>query len=484
MGNFPGVTVDRKDGTIKNHPEATVTDLPGIYSLSPYSSEEIVTRDFLIKDKPSGIINIVDASNLERNLCLTMQLMELGIPMVLALNMMDEVRENGGSIRVNELEQILGIPVIPISAVKNEGIDELVSHALHVARFMEKPGRIDFCTDSVDKKDPVGAVHRCIHAVVHMIEPEAKQSGLPLRFAATKLIENDVPIEKLLNLTDDKKQAFEQIVSVMEDETGLDREAAISNMRFSFIEKMCQKTVVRPHESKEHKRSMKIDRLLTGRYTAIPCFIAIMALIFVMTFNLVGAWLSDLMSLGVDSVISLIDNALTAVQINPVVHSLVVDGICNGVGSVISFLPTIVTLFFFLSILEDTGYMARVAFVMDKLLRKIGLSGRSFVPSSDLMHFHANKIILGAAGVSLRYGVTDHSFVIGSLKREMISRADQVICVADFSKFNQTAANCICPTSNLNVLVTDWLTDDAVCGQYTSAGVRVIKAPEPRSFNL
>ena len=380
VGNFPGVTVDRKDGTIKNHPEATVTDLPGIYSLSPYSSEEIVTRDFLIKDKPSGIINIVDASNLERNLCLTMQLMELGIPMVLALNMMDEVRENGGSIRVNELEQILGIPVIPISAVKNEGIDELVSHALHVARFMEKPGRIDFCTDSVDKKDPVGAVHRCIHAVVHMIEPEAKQSGLPLRFAATKLIENDVPIEKLLNLTDDKKQAFEHIVSVMEDETGLDREAAISNMRFSFIEKMCQKTVVRPHESKEHKRSMKIDRLLTGRYTAIPCFIAIMALIFVMTFNLVGAWLSDLMSLGVDSVISLIDNALTAVQINPVVHSLVVDGICNGVGSVISFLPTIVTLFFFLSILEDTGYMARVAFVIDKLLRKIGLSGRSFVP--------------------------------------------------------------------------------------------------------
>lgn len=380
VGNFPGVTVDRKDGTIKNHPEATVTDLPGIYSLSPYSSEEIVTRDFLIKDKPSGIINIVDASNLERNLCLTMQLMELGIPMVLALNMMDEVRENGGSIRVNELEQILGIPVIPISAVKNEGIDELVSHALHVARFMEKPGRIDFCTDSVDKKDPVGAVHRCIHALVHMIEPEAKQSGLPLRFAATKLIENDVPIEKLLNLTDDKKQAFEHIVSVMEDETGLDREAAISNMRFSFIEKMCQKTVVRPHESKEHKRSMKIDRLLTGRYTAIPCFIAIMALIFVMTFNLVGAWLSDLMSLGVDSVISLIDNALTAVQINPVVHSLVVDGICNGVGSVISFLPTIVTLFFFLSILEDTGYMARVAFVMDKLLRKIGLSGRSFVP--------------------------------------------------------------------------------------------------------
>ena len=380
VGNFPGVTVDRKDGIIKGHADTDITDLPGIYSMSPYSSEEIVSRNFVLEERPRALINIVDATNIERNLYLTMQLLEMDIPMVVALNMMDEVRENGGSIRVNELEQILGIPVIPISAVKNEGIDELVSHALHVARFMEKPGRIDFCTDSVDKKDPVGAVHRCIHAVVHMIEPEAKQSGLPLRFAATKLIENDVPIEKLLNLTDDKKQAFEHIVSVMEDETGLDREAAISNMRFSFIEKMCQKTVVRPHESKEHKRSMKIDRLLTGRYTAIPCFIAIMALIFVMTFNLVGAWLSDLMSLGVDSVISLIDNALTAVQINPVVHSLVVDGICNGVGSVISFLPTIVTLFFFLSILEDTGYMARVAFVMDKLLRKIGLSGRSFVP--------------------------------------------------------------------------------------------------------
>lgn len=380
VGNFPGVTVDRKSGSVRNVKNCEVVDLPGIYSIRPYTSEEIVTRDFLLNEKPDGIINIVDATNIERNLYLTLQMLELQIPMVLALNMMDEVRENGGSIRVNELEQILGIPVIPISAVKNEGIDELVSHALHVARFIEKPGRIDFCTDSVDKKDPVGAVHRCIHAVVHMIEPEAKQSGLPLRFAATKLIENDVPIEKLLNLTDDKKQAFEHIVSVMEDETGLDREAAISNMRFSFIEKMCQKTVVRPHESKEHKRSMKIDRLLTGRYTAIPCFIAIMALIFVMTFNLVGAWLSDLMSLGVDSVISLIDNALTAVQINPVVHSLVVDGICNGVGSVISFLPTIVTLFFFLSILEDTGYMARVAFVMDKLLRKIGLSGRSFVP--------------------------------------------------------------------------------------------------------
>ncbi len=380
VGNFPGVTVDRKDGVIRNHPEAVVTDLPGIYSLSPYSSEEIVTRDFLINTKPNGIINIVDASNLERNLCLTMQLMELGNPMVLALNMMDEVRENGGSIRVNELEQILGIPVVPISAIKNEGIDELINHAIHVARFQEVPGRIDFCPDSEDKKDPVGAVHRCIHAAVHMLEPEAKQAGLPVRFAATKLIEKDMPIEKEMKLQPDKKQAFEQVVAVMEKETGLDREAAIANMRFNFIEKMCQKTVVRPHESKEHRRSMKIDRLLTGKYTAIPSFIGIMALIFVMTFNLVGTWLSDFMSLGVDAVISFIDKGLTMAHINPVVHSLVVDGICNGVGSVISFLPTIVTLFFFLSILEDTGYMARVAFVMDKLLRKIGLSGRSFVP--------------------------------------------------------------------------------------------------------
>lgn len=380
VGNFPGVTVDRKDGVIRNHPEATVTDLPGIYSLSPYSNEEIVTRDFLINSRLSGIINIVDASNLERNLCLTMQLMELGIPMVLALNMMDEIRENGGSIRVNELENALGIPVVPISASKNEGIDELISHAIYVAKYNETPKRIDFCPDNKDENDPVGAVHRCIHAAVHMLEPEAKQAGLPVRFSATKLIEKDSLIAKELQLSDEKKQAFEQIVTVMEKETGLDREAAIANMRFNFIENMCKSTVVRPHESREHHRSVEIDRLLTGKYTAIPCFLGIMAIIFIMTFNLVGAWLSDIMSLGVDRLIALIDKGLSAAEINPVVHSLVIDGVCNGVGSVISFLPTIVTLFFFLSILEDTGYMARVAFVMDKLLRKIGLSGRSFVP--------------------------------------------------------------------------------------------------------
>lgn len=380
VGNFPGVTVDRKDGIIRNHPEATVTDLPGIYSLSPYSSEEIVTRDFLLKEHPTGIINIVDASNLERNLCLTMQLMELGIPMVLALNMMDEVRENGGSIRVNELEEVLGIPVVPISAVKNEGIDELISHAIHVARYRETPGRVDFCPDCKDKEDPVGAVHRCIHAAVHMLEPEAKQADLPVRFAATKLIEMDGPIQEVMQLSKEKQLAFENVVSVMEEETGLDREAAIAHMRFQFIENLCKVTVTRPHESKEHRRSIEIDKLLTGRFTAIPCFLGIMALIFAMTFSLIGAWLSDLMELGVEALISVIDKGLTDFGINPVVHSLVVDGICNGVGSVITFLPVIVTLFFFLSILEDTGYMARVAFVMDKLLRKIGLSGRSFVP--------------------------------------------------------------------------------------------------------
>ena len=380
VGNFPGVTVDRKDGTIRNHPEATVTDLPGIYSLSPYSNEEIVTRDFLLDSKPTGIINIVDASNLERNLCLTMQLMELGIPMVLALNMMDEVRANGGSARVNELEEILGIPVVPISAAKNEGIDELISHAMHVAEFQEPPGRIDFCPDSKQEEDPIGAVHRCIHAAVHMLEPEAKAAGLPVRFAATKMIENDYLIEKEMRLSDEKKQAFQQIIAVMEKETGLDREAAIANMRFTFIENLCKKTLVRPHESKEHHRSMMIDRVLTGKYTAIPCFIGIMALVFAMTFNFLGAGLSDLMALGVDAVISWIDKGLTAVRINPVVHDLVVSGICQGVGSVLSFLPTIVTLFFFLSLMEDSGYIARVAFVMDKLLRKIGLSGRSIVP--------------------------------------------------------------------------------------------------------
>lgn len=380
VGNFPGVTVDRKDGTIRNHPEATVTDLPGIYSLSPYSNEEIVTRDFLLKSKPDGIINIVDASNIERNLCLTMQLMELGIPMVLALNMMDEVRDNGGTIYINELEEILGIPVVPISAVKNEGIEELISHAIHVARYREAPGRIDFCPEGGDKGDETGAVHRCIHASAHLLEPFAREAGLPVRFTATKMVEGDRLVIEALALPAEEKAALETIISNMEKEGGVEREAALANMRFDFIEKLCAKTVVRPHESKEHRRSVQIDKILTGKYTAIPCFIGIMALVFVMTFGLLGAWLSDLMSVGVDALIALIDRGLSAWQINPVVHGLVVDGVCQGVGSVISFLPTIVTLFFFLSILEDTGYMARVAFVMDKLLRKIGLSGRSFVP--------------------------------------------------------------------------------------------------------
>ena len=380
VGNFPGVTVDRKDGTIRNHPEATVTDLPGIYSLSPYSSEEIVTRDFLLRDKPDGIINIVDATNIERNLCLTMQLMELGIPMVLALNMMDEVRDNGGTIYINDLEQILGIPVVPISAAKNEGIEELISHAIHVARYREAPGRIDFCPVGGDKGDETGAVHRCIHASAHLLEPFAKEAGLPVRFTATKMVEGDHLVLEALKLPEEEQQALETIISNMEKEGGVEREAALANMRFDFIEKLCAQTVVRPHESKEHKRSVKIDRILTGKYTALPCFIGIMALVFAMTFAWIGAWLSDLMTIAVDALIGLIDKGLTLWQVNPVVHSLVVEGICQGVGSVISFLPTIVTLFFFLSILEDTGYMARVAFVMDKLLRKIGLSGRSFVP--------------------------------------------------------------------------------------------------------
>lgn len=380
VGNFPGVTVDRKDGTIRNHPEATVTDLPGIYSLSPYSSEEIVTRDFLMDAHPNGIINIIDATNMERNLYLTMQIMELGIPMVLALNMMDEVRANGGSVRVNELEEILGIPVVPISATKNEGIEELIDHAIHVARHRETPGRVDFCPASSDEHDPVGAVHRCIHAAIHTLEFDAKEKGLPLRFAATKLVEHDHLIAEKLCLTLEKQTAFEHLVSVMEKETGLDREAALADMRFSFIESLCEKTVVRPRESREHKRSMAIDRILTGKYTAIPCFIGIMAFIFTMTFSFIGALLSDLMTMGVDAVVALLDKLFVVAEINPVVRSLVIDGICGGVGSVLSFLPTIVTLFFFLSILEDTGYMARIAFVMDRLLRKIGLSGRSIVP--------------------------------------------------------------------------------------------------------
>ena len=380
VGNFPGVTVDRKDGTIRNHPEATVTDLPGIYSLSPYSNEEIVTRDFLMQDHPSGIINIVDATNIERNLYLTMQLMELEIPMVLALNMMDEVRSNGGSVRINQLEDILGIPVVPISAAKNEGIDELIDHALFVAQRDIKPQRVDFCVESDDPKDPVGAVHRCIHAAAMLLEADIRRAQLPVRFATTKLVEKDQLIAEKLNLAPEKQAAFDQLVDIMEKETGLDREAAMANMRFGFLETLCRKTVVRPHESKEHKRSMDIDRILTGKYTAIPCFLGIMALVFVMTFSLIGGALSSLMELGVQWVTNLIDLGLTAWDINPVVHDLVVNGVCAGVGSVLSFLPTIVTLFFFLSILEDTGYMARVAFVMDRPLRKLGLSGRSFVP--------------------------------------------------------------------------------------------------------
>ena len=377
VGNFPGVTVDRKDGMIRGHAEATVTDLPGIYSLSPYSSEEIVTRDFLLNTHPDGIINIVDATNIERNLYLTMQLMELEIPMVLALNMMDEVRANGGTIMVNELEELLGVPVVPISAAKNEGIDELVEHALHVARHREVPGRIDFC-DATDGKD--GAVHRCIHAVAHLIEDHAQHAGLPLRFSATKLVEGDQLIEAALQLDENETELLGHTIAELENETGLDREAALADMRFTFIERLCDKTVVRPGESREHKRSVAMDKVLTGKYTALPCFIGIMALVFWLTFGVIGAALSDLLTLGIDAVTNATDHALTAYGINPVVHSLVIDGIFAGVGSVLSFLPIIVVLFFFLSMLEDTGYMARVAFVMDKLLRRIGLSGRSIVP--------------------------------------------------------------------------------------------------------
>ena len=380
VGNFPGVTVDRKDGVIRNHKEATVTDLPGIYSLSPYSNEEIVTRDFILSERPSGIINIVDASNIERNLYLTMQLMELDTPMVLALNMMDEVRANGGTIMVNQLEEMLGIPVVPISAAKNEGIDELIEHAIHVARYRELPGRIDFCTAGSDPADPRGAVHRCIHSVGHLIEDHAAAAGLPLRFAATKLVEGDTLIEKALQLNPNETDILGHAIAEMETVTGLDREAALADMRFTFIEKLCSATVVKPGESLEHKRSVAIDKILTGKYTALPCFAGIMALVFWLTFGVVGSTLSDWMTLGIDWFTGVVDRALTAYQINPVVHSLVIDGIFASVGSVLSFLPTIVILFFFLSILEDTGYMARVAFVMDKLLRRIGLSGRSFVP--------------------------------------------------------------------------------------------------------
>ena len=376
VGNFPGVTVDRKDGAIRGQKNTLVTDLPGIYSMSPYSNEEIVTRNFVLNEKPKGIINIVDATNIERNLYLTMQLMELDIPMVLALNMMDEVRVNGGSILVNQMEEMLGIPVIPISAAKNEGISELVAHAMHVTKYQERPGRQDFC----DAKDHGGAVHRCLHGIMHLIEDHAESAGIPVRFAAAKLAEGDHLILEQLQLDENEKETLEHIIVQMETERGLDRAAAIADMRFTFIEKICKETVVKPHESREHMRSVKMDKVLTGRFTAIPCFIAIMGLVFFLTFNVIGSAFSNLLQLGIDTLTHLTDQLLTAAHINSVLHSLIIDGIFNGVGSVLSFLPIIVTLFFFLSLLEDSGYMARVAFVMDKLLRKIGLSGRSIVP--------------------------------------------------------------------------------------------------------
>ncbi len=376
VGNFPGVTVDRKDGVIKGNSNTLITDLPGIYSMSPYSSEEIVTRSFIMKENPRGIINVVDASNIERNLYLTMQLMEMDIPMVLALNMMDEVRGNGGSIQINEMEELLGIPVVPISAAKNEGIDELINHAIHVAKYQERPKRIDFC--GADKNG--GAVHRCLHAIRHLIEDHAVRAGIPVRFAASKLGEGDEDILNSLDLDDNEKEMLEHIICQMEKESGMDRAAAIADMRFAFINEVCEATVVKPKESREHHRSAQIDKILTGKYTAIPSFIVIMGLVFWLTFNVVGAWLQGLLETGIDRLAGLTDAALTAANVNGVLHSLVIDGIFNGVGSVLSFLPIIVTLFFFLSLLEDSGYIARVAFVMDRLLRKIGLSGRSIVP--------------------------------------------------------------------------------------------------------
>ena len=376
MGNFPGVTVDRKDGAIKGHSDTLVTDLPGIYSMSPYSSEEIVTRQFVLEEHPKGIINIVDATNIERNLYLTMQLLELDVPMVLALNMMDEVRQNGGSIRVNELEELLGIPVVPISAAKNEGISELVDHALHVAKYQERPGRQDFC----EADDHGGAVHRCLHGIMHLIEDHAKENDIPVRFAAAKLAEGDMLILDRLHLDQNEKETLEHIIQQMEKERGLDRAAAIADMRFAFISKVCRQTVIKPHESREHARSARIDKVLTGKYTAIPVFIAIMAAVFWLTFNVIGAALSNLLDMGIGWLTNLVQQGMMAAGVNEVLQSLIIDGIFNGVGSVLSFLPIIVTLFFFLSMLEDSGYMARVAFVMDKLLRKIGLSGRSIVP--------------------------------------------------------------------------------------------------------
>lgn len=373
IGNFPGVTVDRKDGVIKGYPDTLITDLPGIYSMSPYSSEEIVTREFLLMDKPKGIINILDATNIERNLYLSMQLMELGIPMVIALNMMDEVRVNGGSVRINAIEELLGVPVIPISAAKGEGIEELVSHAIHVAKYQEKPQISDFCSKG-------SAVHRCIHGIMSLISDHADKAGYPERFAASKVVEGDSLVLKHLELEQNEKEMIEHIIVQMEEECGMDRASAIADMRFAYIEDVCKNTVVKPRESKERIRSQKIDKLLTGKYTGIPMFIAIMGLVFYLTFNVIGAALSNVLDILITFVTNGVDNLLTAMNVNSVLHALIIDGIFNGVGSVLSFLPIIVTLFFFLSILEDSGYMARVAFIMDKLLRKLGLSGRSIVP--------------------------------------------------------------------------------------------------------
>lgn len=376
VGNFPGVTVDRKSGAIKGYPDTSVTDLPGIYSLSPYSSEEIVSREFILNEHPTGIINIVDATNIERNLYLTLQLMELNIPMVLALNMMDEVKGNGGTIRINDMEEMLGIPVVPISASKNEGVDELIRHAIHVAKYQERPGRNDFCS----KNQRGGAVHRAMHSIMHLVEDHAEKASIPLRFAASKLIEGDEIILNSLELTKNEQETLEHIILQMEEEGGLDRAAAIADGRFAFIKAVCDRAVVKPKESKEHLRSSKIDKILTGKYTAFPSFILIMGLVFFLTFNVIGAFFQNILENGIEKLTALVDAAMASAGVNDVIHSLVIDGIFSGVGSVLSFIPIIIILFFFLSILEDSGYMARVAFVTDKMLRKIGLSGRSIVP--------------------------------------------------------------------------------------------------------
>ncbi len=376
VGNFPGVTVDRKDGPIRGRRDTLVTDLPGIYSMSPYSSEELVSRDFILRDHPRAIINIVDASNIERNLYLTVQLLEMGVPMVVALNMMDEVSANGGAVDVNGMEALLGVPVVPISAAKNQGVDELIDHAVHIAHFQERPKRQDFC----DEHDHGGAVHRALHAVSHLIQDHADRAGLPVRFAASKVIEGDAQVLSQLELEENERETMEHIVRQMETERGLDRSAAIADMRFAFIQKVCDQTVQKPRESRERIRSERIDRILTGKYTAIPAFVGLMALVFYLTFNVIGAWLQELLETGIDALTEAAAGALEAVHVNEAIQGLILDGIFAGVGSVLSFLPIIVTLFFFLSLLEDSGYIARVAFFMDKLLRKIGLSGRSIVP--------------------------------------------------------------------------------------------------------